>query len=115
MAATDKNYRNQRILDIVFAVSCVLMFLSIVWMLYDDYSRPFKTVQRKFRDVETGVFENAMLDRYPDENQLKQIEEAEQAVVDAQASVKQEKDKLKEHLQQFLDDHPQESNEYAAN
>jgi len=115
MAATDKNYRNQRILDIVFALSCVLMFLSILWMLYDDYSRPFKNVQRKFRDVETGVFENAMLDRFPDDSQMEQIKEAEQAVVDAQASVKKEKEDLKDHLNQFLDDHPQESKEYAAN
>jgi mono/diheme cytochrome c family protein len=115
MAATDKNYRNQRMLDIAFAACCGLMFLSILWMLYDDYSRPFKEVQRKFRDVETGVFENAMLDRYPDENQLEQIKEAESEVDKARDAVKKEKGELKNHLNQFLDDHPQESREYANN
>jgi mono/diheme cytochrome c family protein len=115
MAATDKTYRNQKTLDIVFAATCALMLLSILWMLYDDYSRPFKTVQRKFRDVETGVFENAMLDRYPDENQLEQIKEAEKEVDDARAALEKEKKNLNEHLQQFLDDHPQESREYVNN
>ena len=32
MAATDKTYRNQKTLDIVFAVSCILMLLSSFWM-----------------------------------------------------------------------------------
>ena len=51
MAATDKPYRNQQTLNVVFAVSCVAMLLTTLWMLVDDYNREFKTVQRKFRDV----------------------------------------------------------------
>ena len=42
MAATDKPYRNQKTLDIVFAVSCILMLVSIVWMLVADYNREYK-------------------------------------------------------------------------
>jgi DNA repair exonuclease SbcCD ATPase subunit len=113
MAATDKNYRSQRTLDIVFAVSCVLMFLSILWMLYDDYSRPFKVVQRKFRDVETGIFENAMLDKFPEDQS--EFNELEQRVDEARDAVEKEKKGLAERLGQFLDDHPRESREYAAN
>ena len=52
MAATDQNYRNQYVLDIVFAVSSIIMLLSIVWMLVADYQREYKTEQREFRDVE---------------------------------------------------------------
>ena len=44
MAATDQNYRQQKTLDIVFAVSSILMLLSIFWMLWDDYNREFKGV-----------------------------------------------------------------------
>ena len=65
MAASDQHYRNQKILDIVFAVSCVLMLVSIIWMLYDDYTREFKTVQRKFRDVKTVLAERQMLTSLP--------------------------------------------------
>src|SRR6266567_2496658 len=100
MAATDQNYRNQKTLDVVFAVSCLLMFFSIMWMLYDDYNRPFKQVQRKFRDVETGIFENAMLDRLPDENQMNQIEATQEQIDDAREKVKREKAGLKEKLEQ---------------
>ena len=37
MAASDKPFHNQRTLDIVFAVSNILMLLSVVWMLYQDH------------------------------------------------------------------------------
>src|SRR5229473_1182010 len=106
MAATDQKYRNQKTLDVVFAVSCLLMFFSIMWMLYDDYNRPFKQVQRKFRDVETGIFENAMLDRLPDKDQMKQIEETQQQIDEARKAVKAAKDGLKGKLKQYLDEHP---------
>jgi cbb3-type cytochrome oxidase cytochrome c subunit/mono/diheme cytochrome c family protein len=83
MAATDKTYRNQKTLDIVFAVSCILMLFSVVWMFYQDYAREFKTVQRDFRDVETALNERMMLEQLPDENEvdtrIKAVESARQA------------------------------------
>ena len=66
MAATDKHYRNQKTLNLVFAFSCVAMLLSILWMLVDDYKREYKKVQREFRDVEESASLNAMLDNLPD-------------------------------------------------
>ena len=39
MAATDKFYRNQYTLDMVFALSSILMLVSIVWMFMQDYNR----------------------------------------------------------------------------
>jgi mono/diheme cytochrome c family protein len=80
MAASDQHYRNQKILDIVFAVSCVLMLVSIIWMLYDDYTREFKTVQRKFRDVETDLAERQMLTSLPDETKIQEIEDLNQEI-----------------------------------
>ena len=55
MAATDKPYRNQYRLDVVFGVSCVLLLLSVGWMMYDDHYKPWKRVQRSFRDVEEAL------------------------------------------------------------
>ncbi len=66
MAATDKTFRNQRVLDIVFAASCAALLLSCLWMFADDYYREFKPIQRKFRDVETVLNERQMLADLPE-------------------------------------------------
>ena len=91
MAATDKPYRNQKTLDIVFAVSCILMLLSVVWMLVADYNREFKAVQRTFRDVESVLNERQMLAALPDpadvEAVRKAVAEATKAVDDVKAKV----------------------------
>src|SRR5437660_7879397 len=84
MAATDQTYRNQRTLDIAFAVSCVLMLASIVWMFAQDYFREFKQVQRKFRDVEEALAERTMLEKMPD---LSNVQQAAGAVATARSSL----------------------------
>jgi mono/diheme cytochrome c family protein len=84
MAATDQNYRNQKILDIVFAVSCVLMLASIVWMFVQDYNREFKKVQREFRDVDEALTERTMLEKLPE---APGVESASQAVKDARKNL----------------------------
>ncbi len=88
MAATDQNYRSQKTLDIVFAVSSVLMLASIFWMLYQDYSREFKQVQRKFRDVEDEVFLRAMADKLPASDRIQAIEKAEADLAKAKEEMK---------------------------
>ena len=75
MAATDQNYRSTKTLNLVFAVSSVLMFLSIIWMLVDDYQREFKVVQREFRDVETQLTLTQMLANMPDTKALDKAQE----------------------------------------
>jgi len=65
MAATDQAYRNQKALDIVFAVSGLLMLASIIWMFADDYYREYKTEQRQFRDVESALAQRIALQKLP--------------------------------------------------
>src|SRR5262249_27175236 len=83
MAATDQTYRSQRMLDIVFAVSCVLMLVSVVWMFAQDYYRPWKVEQRDFRDVEEALAQRETLRLAPTGEQINAVEEAEQAVANA--------------------------------
>lgn len=71
MAATDQTYRNQRTLDIVFAVSCILMLVSIVVMFAQDYYREFKKVQREFRDVDEALAMRALLEKLPETEKVK--------------------------------------------
>ncbi len=66
MAATDQFYRKQKTLDVVFAVSCVLMLISTIWMLVQDYNREFKQIQRDFRDVEATLNDRMMLAKLPE-------------------------------------------------
>ena len=66
-------------MDIVFAVSCILMLLSVLWMLVADYNRQFKAVQRTFRDVESVLNERQMLAQLPDPGD---VEAARKLVVD---------------------------------
>jgi mono/diheme cytochrome c family protein len=76
MAATDQPYRSRKTLDVVFAASCVLMLLCILWMFADDHNRQWKVEQRTFRDVEEALAQRqmlAMLDRLPDQEQMDQL------------------------------------------
>src|SRR6516164_6333783 len=88
MAATDQTYRNQKILDIVFAVTCVLMLVSIIWMFVQDYNREFKHVQRKFRDVDEALTERQLLEKLPD---VEQVKEASAQRAEAAAKLQQVK------------------------
>ena len=71
MAATDQTYRNQKRLDTVFGVSCVVMLISIIWMFADDYNREWKKEQRAFRDVEEAMAERFALAKLPDPRELR--------------------------------------------
>ena len=39
-------------LNLIFAVSAIALFLTTVWMVWDDYSREWKGYQREFFDLE---------------------------------------------------------------
>src|SRR5437867_382630 len=111
MAATDQTYRNQRILDIAFAISCVLMLVSIVWMFAQDYYREFKQVQRKFRDVEEALTERQLLEKLPD---TKQVEEAVNARADAEAELKRIKAENDREIRPLLAERAQREAKYQS-
>jgi mono/diheme cytochrome c family protein len=98
MAASDQPFRSQKALDIVFAVSCILMLASVIWMFWQDYARDWKGDQRTFRDVETAVNERLMLERLPDAAQVAEkrqtAEAARKAFADAKAAVDTEDTRL---------------------
>jgi mono/diheme cytochrome c family protein/predicted nucleic acid-binding Zn-ribbon protein len=48
---------NVDFLNVVFAVSSVLLFVSVVWMVWDDYDREWKNYQRRFVQLEMQVTE----------------------------------------------------------
>src|SRR5262245_5714751 len=90
MAATDKTLRNQKALDMVFAVSSILMLVSVVMMLAQDYFREFKDEQRVFRDVEAKVAQRLALDQIPDSETIAKAEEAVKVAKEARDAKKDE-------------------------
>ena len=83
MAASDKPFHNQRVLDIVFAVSNILMLVSVIWMLYADYQREYKVEQREFLRVQEALHQRLALEQIPDTDEFNA---KEQAVKDARAA-----------------------------
>src|SRR4051812_46525506 len=42
-------------LNVVFAASSIFLFLSVIWMVWDDFNRDWKTTQRRFAQLEYQV------------------------------------------------------------
>jgi cytochrome c2 len=93
MAATDQPYRSQKSLDIVFAVSSVLMLLSMVWMFAEDYNREYKAEQRQFRDVVTAMAQRGALEQMPS---LKEFRAKKAAVVKAKQDLESNRDAIRD-------------------
>lgn len=82
MAATDAFYRSQKTLNIIFAVSSIVMLVTIVAMFMEDYNRDWKTEQRIFRDVEEEMTKRTLLANAPAEEKLAEIIAAERKLAD---------------------------------
>lgn len=114
MAATDKNYRDQYALDIVFAVSCILMLVSIVWMFMDDYNREFKEEQRRFRDVEAALAQRMALDQMPGTDEFDAAKKAVAKARQERESKKDEIDKLRSQITAKLPEKEESDKKYQT-
>ncbi|MCC7417668.1 MAG: c-type cytochrome [Acidobacteria bacterium] len=89
-------------LNVVFAASSLFLFLSVVWMVWDDFDRDWKNTQRRFNELEMQVTQ-AQLDTAAgsvDKARLAQLQAdlqaAQQGVSANQAKVAELQTKLKE-------------------
>ena len=94
MAASDIFYREQKTLNVAFAVSCVAMLVSVIWMFADDFNRPYKRDQKVFRTVEEELSKRTALSLAPDEAKQKEVVASETAVVNARKVVAELKPKI---------------------
>src|SRR5260221_7918666 len=103
MAASDATYRNQKVLHIIFAISSIVMLLTIVGMFAEDYYRDWKVEQRWFRDVEEEMAKRGLLAATPSDKQLDDIVATEQAVAAARKNVENAKKEIeKNHADHLL-------------
>jgi hypothetical protein len=93
---------NVDFLNVVFAASSLFLFLSVVWMVWDDFDRDWKNTQRRFADLEYQVTQASkeQATRAIDKNKLAQLEAqraaAEKNVAANQAKVDELQDKVDE-------------------
>src|SRR6185436_14862593 len=86
----------------VFAASSVFLFLSVIWMVWDDYDREWKNTQRRFVELQTQVTQAQLqqADRGMDRARVQQLEAqlkaAEQNVATNRQKVNELQAKLKD-------------------
>jgi mono/diheme cytochrome c family protein len=63
-------------LNVVFAASSLFLFLSVVWMVWDDFDREWKNTQRRFTQLQYEVTQAQyqQASRAVDRNKLQQLE-----------------------------------------
>src|SRR5581483_2292989 len=93
---------NVDFLNVVFAASSLFLFLSVIWMVWDDYDREWKNTQRRFAQLEYQVTQAQLQSagRAVDKNKMAQLQAQEAAaqknVQANRAKVDELQNKLKE-------------------
>jgi mono/diheme cytochrome c family protein len=79
-------------LNVVFAASSLFLFLSVVWMVWDDFDREWKNTQRRFAQLEVQVTQAqlAQAGRSVDKSKLAQLK-SQRAAADKNVSANQKK------------------------
>jgi len=114
MAATDAFYRNQKTLNIIFAVSSIVMLVSIVAMFMEDYNREWKAEQRIFRDVEEEMTKRAVLAAAPSEESLGDVIRAERTLAEAKKSLAEARQALEKKYGDLLSRKLKKENQKAT-
>ena len=91
---------NVDFLNVVFAASSLFLFLSVVWMVWDDYDRDWKNTQRRFSELESQVTQAQLqaATRAVDSNKLKQAQAQQQAAEKNVSANQQKVDELEAKL-----------------
>src|SRR6516164_5991939 len=93
---------NVDFLNVVFAASSLFLFLSVIWMVWDDYDREWKNTQRRFSQLKYQVTQAQLRQAAGavDRNKVAQLRgqerDAQKNVVANQKKVDELQDKLKE-------------------
>lgn len=99
MAASDKHYRDQNVLDIVFAVSSFLMLVSVIWMFAQDFNREYKAEQRTFRDVEQAIAQRLAFEQIPNKSEFDSAEKNVEAKRRDRAAKDSDVERLKAEIE----------------
>jgi mono/diheme cytochrome c family protein len=93
---------NVDFLNVVFAASSLFLFLSTIWMVWDDYDREWKNTQRRFVDLELQVTQ-ASLEKARSGVDANKLAELQAALAAAQKNVENNRQKVEEIQSQISD------------
>jgi len=91
---------NVDFLNVVFAASSIFLFLSVIWMVWDDFDREWKSTQRRFAQLEYQVTQaqRAQAAQSVDKTKLAQLD-AQRKAAEAQIAANRAKvDELNKKL-----------------
>jgi len=91
---------NVDFLNVVFAASSIFLFLSVIWMVWDDFNRDWKNTQREFNQLELEVTRASeqKARQSVDKNKIAQLQ-AQKAASEKSAAANQQKvDELQDKL-----------------
>ncbi len=86
---------NVDFLNVVFAASSIFLFLSVIWMVWDDYDRDWKSTQRQFVELEYQVTQ-ANLDQAGRDVDQNKLTELQSSLAAAQKNVEANQAKIDE-------------------
>ncbi len=91
---------NVDFLNVVFAASSLFLFLSVIWMVWDDFDREWKNTQRRFAALEYQVTQAtlAQAGRAVDKGKLAQLTASEAAARKNVSANQQKVDELQAKL-----------------
>ena len=91
---------NVDFLNVVFAASSLFLFLSVIWMVWDDFDREWKNTQRRFAALEYQVTQAtlAQAGRAVDKGKLAQLTASEAAAQKNVSANQQKVDELQAKL-----------------
>jgi mono/diheme cytochrome c family protein len=91
---------NVDFLNVVFAAASLFLFLSVIWMVWNDYDREWKSTQRQFTELQYQVTQASLeqAGRAVDRGKLEQLEQQEAAAQQQIAANQQQVDQLQKQL-----------------
>src|SRR5437764_6136694 len=91
---------NVDFLNVVFAAASLFLFLSVIWMVWDDYDRDWKSTQRRFSQLEYQVTQAQLQQatRAVDRNKIKQLQAQQQESAKKVAANQEKVDELQRKL-----------------
>jgi mono/diheme cytochrome c family protein len=91
---------NVDFLNVVFAASSLFLFLSVIWMVWDDFDREWKNTQRRFAQLEYQVTQaqRQQAVQSVDRNKLAQLEAQRKASEQTIAANRKKVDELNSQL-----------------
>jgi mono/diheme cytochrome c family protein len=92
-----------KVLNKIFAVISVVFLFVVIWMVFDDYIRPWKAVQVKALDIEKQKIQEKIreIDGSIDGNKLKEIKEKIAAAEKSLEAHQEKIDKINDKIQEI--------------